>query len=331
MEHGVVDGRADVVAERPAAEGWLVVDVAGQRSRLDDHGLGPLVDVQEVGADGAAALQRLQDVGDQGTCLLRSGQPGGVEDLDHAVPFSRCRQLSRSFSTTAAIADVPGLPTSLKVRLDCLFVRGHDGRVTATRVPQEERTRAMRQRLLEASVECLVEHGWSGTSTTLVSPAGRGQPRRPAAPLPDQERPGGRRGRAPQRAARRRARGGGRGGCRPGGGAPARCSRCSPTTSPGRCSPPRSSSGSPPAPTRRCTRRSRRSSSGSAARRTGITVELLGVDESRPGVRELVQATLDLVRGLGLANTHHRRHRPPRPDPRPAGRAPSTPPCKETA
>ena len=33
------------------------------------------------------------------------------------------------------------------------------------------------------------------------------------------------------------------------------------------------------------------------------TVELLGVDEKRPGVRELVQATLDLVRGLGLANT----------------------------
>jgi hypothetical protein len=33
------------------------------------------------------------------------------------------------------------------------------------------------------------------------------------------------------------------------------------------------------------------------------TVELLGVDERQPGVRELVQATLDLVRGLGLANT----------------------------
>jgi AcrR family transcriptional regulator len=33
-----------------------------------------------------------------------------------------------------------------------------------------------------------------------------------------------------------------------------------------------------------------------------LTVELLGADESRPGVRELVQATLDLVRGLGLAN-----------------------------
>ena len=34
-----------------------------------------------------------------------------------------------------------------------------------------------------------------------------------------------------------------------------------------------------------------------------LTVDLLGADESHAGVRELVQATLDLVRGLGLANT----------------------------
>jgi AcrR family transcriptional regulator len=34
-----------------------------------------------------------------------------------------------------------------------------------------------------------------------------------------------------------------------------------------------------------------------------MTVELLGADESQAGVRELVQATLDLVRGLGLAGT----------------------------
>jgi len=40
---------------------------------------------------------------------------------------------------------------------------------TAARVPQSERSRAMRGRLLEATIECLVEHGWSGTSTTLVS------------------------------------------------------------------------------------------------------------------------------------------------------------------
>lgn len=34
-----------------------------------------------------------------------------------------------------------------------------------------------------------------------------------------------------------------------------------------------------------------------------LTVRLLGADESRPGVRELVQATLDLARGLALAET----------------------------
>ncbi|MCR3722943.1 MULTISPECIES: TetR/AcrR family transcriptional regulator [Prauserella salsuginis group] len=33
-----------------------------------------------------------------------------------------------------------------------------------------------------------------------------------------------------------------------------------------------------------------------------VAVELLGADETRPGVREAVQATLDLARGLGLAN-----------------------------
>lgn len=34
-----------------------------------------------------------------------------------------------------------------------------------------------------------------------------------------------------------------------------------------------------------------------------MTVELLGVDDSQRRVRALVQATLDLMRGLGLANT----------------------------
>ena len=33
-----------------------------------------------------------------------------------------------------------------------------------------------------------------------------------------------------------------------------------------------------------------------------LAVDLLGADESRPGVRETVQATLDLARGLALAN-----------------------------
>lgn len=40
---------------------------------------------------------------------------------------------------------------------------------TAVRTPQGERTRAMRLRLMEATVECLVELGWAGTTTTDVS------------------------------------------------------------------------------------------------------------------------------------------------------------------
>lgn len=33
-----------------------------------------------------------------------------------------------------------------------------------------------------------------------------------------------------------------------------------------------------------------------------LTVELLGVDESRPGVRAAIQQTLDMVRGLGISD-----------------------------
>ncbi|MEU4716935.1 hypothetical protein AB0F73_25240, partial [Micromonospora purpureochromogenes] len=39
----------------------------------------------------------------------------------------------------------------------------------STRVPQQERSRATRARLLEATVDCLVEYGWSGTTTTVVA------------------------------------------------------------------------------------------------------------------------------------------------------------------
>jgi AcrR family transcriptional regulator len=36
-----------------------------------------------------------------------------------------------------------------------------------------------------------------------------------------------------------------------------------------------------------------------------LTVQLLEADETKPGVREAVQATLDLMRGLGVANLLH--------------------------
>ena len=38
-----------------------------------------------------------------------------------------------------------------------------------TRTPNAERSQATRARLLEATVECLAELGWSGTSTTVIA------------------------------------------------------------------------------------------------------------------------------------------------------------------
>ena len=94
----------------------------------------------------------------------------------------------------------------------------------------------MRQRLLEATVECLVEHGWSGTSTTLVSQragVSRGAqlhhfPTKNDLVVAAVEHLSEVRGEELRR--------GGAAACRAASGAPARCSRCSPTTSPGRCS-----------------------------------------------------------------------------------------------
>jgi AcrR family transcriptional regulator len=173
---------------------------------------------------------------------------------------------------------------------------------TAPRLSQEERTRAMRQRLLEATVELLVERGWSGTSTTLVSQragVSRGAqlhhfPTKDDLVLAAVEHLSELRGEELARAA----------GSLPNGARRTRAvlgMLADHFTSPvftaalevwvaARTDP------------------ELQAAVGPLEQRIGReihrhTVELLGVDESRPGNRELVQATLDLVRGLGLANT----------------------------
>src|SRR5690348_18308793 len=39
----------------------------------------------------------------------------------------------------------------------------------ADRVPKQDRSRATRQRLLEAAVACLAEHGWAGSTVAVVA------------------------------------------------------------------------------------------------------------------------------------------------------------------
>jgi AcrR family transcriptional regulator len=173
---------------------------------------------------------------------------------------------------------------------------------TTARVPQEERTRAMRQRLLDATVECLVEFGWSGTSTTLVSQragVSRGAqlhhfPTKNDLVLAAVEHLSEARGHELREAATRLPSG-------------RRRTRAVLEMLAVHVTGPVFSAALELWVAAR-TDPALRAAVGDFEQRLGrethrSTVELLGVDESQPGVRELVQATLDLVRGLGLAST----------------------------
>ena len=173
---------------------------------------------------------------------------------------------------------------------------------STVRVPQEERTRAMRARLLEATVDCLVERGFSGTSTTLVSEragVSRGaqlhhfptkndlvvaavkhltQVRGAELVAAAQQMPTGRgRTRAVLQMLEDHF-------------TSAVFNAALELWVAARTDPALLAEVEP-----------LEQRVGREAHR--LTVEALGADESQPGVRELVQATLDLVRGLGLANT----------------------------
>jgi AcrR family transcriptional regulator len=179
-------------------------------------------------------------------------------------------------------------------------VTGQTG--TTTRVPQEERTRAMRARLLEATVECLVEHGFGGTSTTLVSEragVSRGAqlhhfPTKNDLVVAAVAHLTEIRGAELEAAARRLPVG------------PRRTRAVLRMLGDHFASPVFTAALELWVAAR--TDAQLLAAVAPLEQRVGrethrLTVELLGADESRPGVRELVQATLDLVRGLGLANT----------------------------
>jgi AcrR family transcriptional regulator len=173
---------------------------------------------------------------------------------------------------------------------------------TATRVPQEERTRAMRARLLEATVDCLVERGFSHTSTTLVSEragVSRGAqlhhfPTKNDLVVAAVEHLTDVRGADLAAAAARLPTG-------------KRRTRAVLQMLADHFTGPVFTAALELWVAAR-TDEALLAAVAPLEQKVGrdthrLTVELLGADESRPGVRELVQATLDLVRGLGLANT----------------------------
>lgn len=184
-----------------------------------------------------------------------------------------------------------------------MFLGGQAERVsgTPTRTPQRERSRATQARVLEATVDCLLERGWSGTTTTVVAAragVSRGAqlhhyPTKSALVMAAVEHL------AERRAAEIRAEAA----TLPAG--PERLDQvidmlATAFTGPlfvaalelwvaGRTDP------------------ELRNALVPLEARVGremhrLTVDLLDADERRPGVRETIQATLDLLRGLGVAN-----------------------------
>jgi AcrR family transcriptional regulator len=172
----------------------------------------------------------------------------------------------------------------------------------SARAPKQDRSRATRQRLLEAAVDCLAEVGWSGSTVAVVA-----------------ERAGVSRGAAqhhfPTRedlftaavehvAVQRRAELDARAAALPASGP--RRNEAVVRMLVGLYTTPlfRAALQLWVAVSTDDQLRPRvlelESRIGRDTHRTAVA--LLGADESRPGVRETVQATLDLARGLGLAD-----------------------------
>ncbi|UDY23491.1 TetR/AcrR family transcriptional regulator [Nocardioides sp. Kera G14] len=172
----------------------------------------------------------------------------------------------------------------------------------ATRVPQEERTRLMRARLLEAAVEVLVERGFANTTTTLVSEragVSRGAqlhhfPTRNDLVFAAVEHVMTTRGAELAAAAE----------ALPTGSSRTRAVLqlfADHFTSPMFTAALELWVGARTDPSLLALVGPLEQQMGRSAHR--LAVRLLEVDESVPGQRELVQATLDLIRGLGLAST----------------------------
>ncbi|MEH0577803.1 MULTISPECIES: TetR/AcrR family transcriptional regulator [Streptomyces] len=177
--------------------------------------------------------------------------------------------------------------------------RGPADRGPADRAPKQDRSRATRQRLLEAAVACLAEHGWAGSTVLVVAERagvsrGAAQHHFPtredlftaAVEYVAEERSCALRALFPQGASGDR--------------------RAVVTALVDLYTGPlfraalhlwvAASNEEPLRP--RVTELEAR-----VGRETHrIAVELLGADESAPGVRETVQGLLDMARGLGLAN-----------------------------
>ena len=76
------------MTERTATEGRRVVDVAGRRPGSLDDLFGPLIDLEQIGADCGAFANGSENPSYQGAGFAREGDLGGGKNFDHVVPFA---------------------------------------------------------------------------------------------------------------------------------------------------------------------------------------------------------------------------------------------------
>lgn len=194
------------------------------------------------------------------------------------------------------------MPFCLKAKKSVLTVCFAAPTLERVRAPQQERSRATRQRLLEATVDCLVDHGWSGATTTVIAEragVSRGAqlhhyPTRAALVLA-----------AVTHLAERRAQEIRTEAAALDGDRAERLDQVVGMLAAAFTGPLFAAAlevwvAARTDPELRDALVPLEAHVGREMHR--LTVEVLGADESRPGVREAVQATLDLLRGLGVAN-----------------------------
>ncbi|MDQ0986162.1 TetR/AcrR family transcriptional regulator [Streptomyces sp. V2I9] len=165
----------------------------------------------------------------------------------------------------------------------------------AVHAPKQDRSRATRQRLLEAAVACLAEHGWAGSTVSVV--AERAGVSRGAAqhhfPTREDLFTGAVEYVAEERSAALRA-------LPVQGRAEVVAALVDLYTGPLFRAALQLWVAASNEPQLRPRVTELEARVGRETHR--IAVELLGADESRPGTRETVQGLLDMARGLGLAN-----------------------------
>ena len=215
VQHGVVDRRADVVAEGAATEGRGVVDVAGLGAGLADHLGGPAVEVEQVGADLAARAQGLEDVGDEGAGPAGAVDLGGGEDLDHRAsiisgPASHSASRVAPLHRSSRVRTPSATSTEVRVSIGDLAVAVEPGLDAVDVLAALD---GVVGEVGHRHVGGLVAHrsrvGHVGHRLLLAAAGRRGRPRRRSRPGGAPRRSRGRRsGRSPARARRARPRGG---------------------------------------------------------------------------------------------------------------------------